>query len=166
MVRELFFLAAQGTLRRKRVRVITFLVLLSFSCAILSLSLTESISGTNEAYRFNTFGSVDKTCFELSNARMQEGRLPRRTTSACCRKAISPFHRLRRGGALQAVEHELWKPGGTPRAARAPSRRAGFCAPGRYAHQAMFSATSAALKKSMNNPPTIGMTKYASGEGP
>ena len=35
-----------------------------------------------------------------------------------------------------------------------------------YAHQPMLAAIRTALKKSMNMPPTIGMAKYATGEGP
>lgn len=58
MFRNLLSLALQAVLRKKRSSVLLFLVLLlSFSCAIVSLSLTESIGKTNEAYRLNTYGA-------------------------------------------------------------------------------------------------------------
>lgn len=57
MLRPLFHLAFQGTLRKKRSSILIFIVLLiSFSCAILSLSVTKSISDTNAEYRYNTYG--------------------------------------------------------------------------------------------------------------
>lgn len=57
MLRSLFALAVQGTMRKRRSSLLTFLVLLlSFSCAIMSLSITQSISSTNTEYRLNTFG--------------------------------------------------------------------------------------------------------------
>lgn len=47
----------QGTLRKKRSSVLIFLVLLlSFSCAIMSMSLTTSINETNREFRLNAFG--------------------------------------------------------------------------------------------------------------
>lgn len=47
----------QGTLRKKRLSMLTFAVLLlSFSFAIVTLSLTESIRTTNDGYRQSTFG--------------------------------------------------------------------------------------------------------------
>lgn len=56
-MKELLQLALQSTLRKKRSSTLTFLVLLvSFSCAIMSLSVTKSISDTNAEYRYNTFG--------------------------------------------------------------------------------------------------------------
>lgn len=57
MIRNLFPLALQGTLRKKRSSALVFLVLLlSFSCALMSLSLTASISKTNEEYRYDVYG--------------------------------------------------------------------------------------------------------------
>lgn len=56
-MKDLFSLAWQGMLHKKRSNLLTFLVLLlSFSCAILSLSITKSISDTNSEYRYNTYG--------------------------------------------------------------------------------------------------------------
>ena len=57
MLHDFFFLAAQGVLRKRRSSLLTFFTLLiSFSCGIMALSLTQSISSTNEEYRLNTFG--------------------------------------------------------------------------------------------------------------
>lgn len=56
-MKDLFSLAWQGMLHKKRSSTLTFLVLLlSFSCAIMSLSVTKSISDTNSEYRYNTYG--------------------------------------------------------------------------------------------------------------
>lgn len=57
MLHNLFSLAVQGVLRKRRSSILTFFTLLiSFSCGIMALSLTQSISSTNEEYRLNTFG--------------------------------------------------------------------------------------------------------------
>lgn len=57
MLRNLFPLAVQGTLRKKRSSILVFTVLLlSFAFAIVTLSLTQSISETNTQYRLDTFG--------------------------------------------------------------------------------------------------------------
>lgn len=57
MLANFFSLALQGILRKKRSSILIFLVLLfSFSCAIVTLSLTGSIRDTNTEYRLNTFG--------------------------------------------------------------------------------------------------------------
>ncbi len=57
MFRSLFPLALQGTLRKKRSSILVFSVLLlSFSCALMALSITESISKTNESYRYDIYG--------------------------------------------------------------------------------------------------------------
>lgn len=57
MFRNLFSLAFQGTLRKKRSSILIFSVLLiSFSFAIVSLSLVGSISKTNAEFRLNTYG--------------------------------------------------------------------------------------------------------------
>lgn len=55
--RELFDLAVQGLLRKRRSSLVLFLVLfLSFAFAIVSLTVTGSIQATNEAYLRNTYG--------------------------------------------------------------------------------------------------------------
>lgn len=57
MLANIFSLALQGVLRKTRSSVLIFLTLLfSFSCAIVTLSLTGSIRDTNAEYRLNTFG--------------------------------------------------------------------------------------------------------------
>lgn len=57
MLHNLFPLALQGTLRKRRSSALVFFVLLlSFSCALMSLSLTASISKTNEEYRYDVYG--------------------------------------------------------------------------------------------------------------
>ena len=57
MLRNLLTLALQGTLRKKRSSVLIFSVLLiSFSFAIVALSLVGSISKTNAEFRLNTYG--------------------------------------------------------------------------------------------------------------
>lgn len=57
MDRELFSLAFQGTFRRKKSSGLIFLVLLlSFSFIVVSLSLTGSITKTNEELGKNTYG--------------------------------------------------------------------------------------------------------------
>lgn len=57
MFKSLFPLAVQGTLRKKRISILVFTVLLlSFAFAIVTLSLTQSISETNTQYRLDTFG--------------------------------------------------------------------------------------------------------------
>lgn len=57
MLRNLFPLAVQGTLRKKWSSVLVFTaLLLSFAFAIVTLSLTQSISETNTQYRLDTFG--------------------------------------------------------------------------------------------------------------
>lgn len=57
MLANFFSLALQGILRKKRSSILIFFVLLfSFSCAIVTLSLTGSIRDTNTEYRLNTFG--------------------------------------------------------------------------------------------------------------
>lgn len=57
MDRELFSLALQGTLRKKRSSLLVFLVLLfSFAFAIVSLSLMGSITKTNADFRMDTYG--------------------------------------------------------------------------------------------------------------
>lgn len=57
MFRNLFSLAVQGTLRKRRNSILVFFILLlSFSCAIVSLSLTESMHSTNERLRLDTYG--------------------------------------------------------------------------------------------------------------
>lgn len=56
-MKSLLSLALQGTFRKRRSSALIFLVLLfSFACAILSLSVTKSISDTNSEYRYNTYG--------------------------------------------------------------------------------------------------------------
>lgn len=58
MLRNLFSLSVQGTLRKRRSSALVFFVLLlSFSCALMSLSLTASISRTNEEYRYGVYGA-------------------------------------------------------------------------------------------------------------
>lgn len=57
MFKSLFSLAVQGTLRKRRSSILVFTVLLlSFAFAIVTLSLTTSISQTNENYRLDIFG--------------------------------------------------------------------------------------------------------------
>ena len=57
MFKSLVPLAVQGTLRKKRSSILVFSVLLvSFAFAIVTLSLTASISDTNAAYRCDTYG--------------------------------------------------------------------------------------------------------------
>lgn len=57
MFRNLFSLALQGTLHKRRSSALVFSVLLlSFSCALMALSLTASISKTNEEYRYDVYG--------------------------------------------------------------------------------------------------------------
>lgn len=57
MLRSLFPLAVQGTLRKRRSSALVFFVLLlSFSCALMALSLTASIAKTNENYRYDVYG--------------------------------------------------------------------------------------------------------------
>ena len=57
MLRNLLTLALQGTLRKKRSSVLIFSVLLiSFSFAIVALSLVGSISKTNAEFRLNAYG--------------------------------------------------------------------------------------------------------------
>ena len=57
MLRNLLTLALQGTLRKKRSSVLIFSVLLiSFSFAIVALSLVGSISTTNAEFRLNAYG--------------------------------------------------------------------------------------------------------------
>lgn len=58
MFKSLFPLAVQGTLSKKRSSILVFTVLLlSFAFAIVTLSLTASISDTNAAYRCDTYGA-------------------------------------------------------------------------------------------------------------
>lgn len=57
MLYNFFSLALQGTLRKKRSSILVFLVLMfSFSCAIVTISLTKTISDTNAEFRLNTYG--------------------------------------------------------------------------------------------------------------
>ena len=57
MFKNIFLLAFQGIMRKKRSSVLIFLVLLlSFAFAIASVSLVGSISKTNEEFRLNTYG--------------------------------------------------------------------------------------------------------------
>ena len=57
MDRELFSLARQGTLRKKRSSLLVFLVLLlSFTFAIVSLALVSSINATNRDFRYKIYG--------------------------------------------------------------------------------------------------------------
>lgn len=57
MFRNILSLAFQGTLRKKRSSILIFFVLLvSFSFAIVALSLVGSISKTNAEFRLNTYG--------------------------------------------------------------------------------------------------------------
>lgn len=57
VMNNLFSLAFQGTIRKKRSSILIFSVLLiSFSFAILALSLVGSISKTNAEFRLNTYG--------------------------------------------------------------------------------------------------------------
>lgn len=57
MLRDLLSLAFQGTRRKKRSSILIFSVLLiSFSFAIVSLSLVGSISKTNAEFRLETYG--------------------------------------------------------------------------------------------------------------
>lgn len=57
MFRNILSLAFQGTVRKKRSSILIFSVLLiSFSFAIVSLSLVGSISKTNAEFRLNTYG--------------------------------------------------------------------------------------------------------------
>lgn len=57
MFRNILSLAFQGTLRKKRSSILIFSVLLiSFSFAIVALSLVGSISKTNAEFRLNTYG--------------------------------------------------------------------------------------------------------------
>lgn len=58
MDRELFSLAVQGTLRKKRSSLLVFFVLLlSFAFAIVSLSLMGSLTKTNAEFRMETYGA-------------------------------------------------------------------------------------------------------------
>ena len=55
---ELFGLAVQGLLRKKRGSLLLFAVLLlSFAFAIISLTVTVSIRKTNEEYLYDTYGT-------------------------------------------------------------------------------------------------------------
>lgn len=55
---ELFGLAVQGIVRKKRSSLLLFAVLLlSFAFAVISLSVTASIRKTNEEYRYDTYGT-------------------------------------------------------------------------------------------------------------
>lgn len=57
MFRNILSLALQGTFRKKRSSILIFSVLLiSFSSAIVALSLVGSISKTNAEFRLNTYG--------------------------------------------------------------------------------------------------------------
>ena len=57
MFRNILPLAFQGTRRKKRSSILIFSVLLiSFSSAIVALSLVGSISKTNAEFRLNTYG--------------------------------------------------------------------------------------------------------------
>lgn len=57
MIKDIFLLALQGVLRKKRSSILVFSVLLlSFAFAIASVSLTGSISKTNKEFRLNTYG--------------------------------------------------------------------------------------------------------------
>ncbi len=57
MIKDIFLLAFQGALRKKRSSILIFSVLLlSFAFAIASVSLTGSISKTNKEFRLNTYG--------------------------------------------------------------------------------------------------------------
>lgn len=54
---SIFRLAVEGTLRRRKSSILVFLVLLiTFSFAIVSLSLVGSIGQTNAQFRLNTYG--------------------------------------------------------------------------------------------------------------
>ncbi len=54
---SIFSLAVEGTLRKKKSSILIFLVLLiTFSFAIVSLSLVGSIAQTNAQFRLNTYG--------------------------------------------------------------------------------------------------------------
>lgn len=54
---SIFHLAVEGTLRKRKSSLLVFLVLLiTFSFAIVSLSLVGSISQTNAQFRLNTYG--------------------------------------------------------------------------------------------------------------
>ena len=58
MNRALWTLAVQGMRRKKRSSILLLLILsLSFAFAVVSLSVTGSISRTNEEYRYNTYGA-------------------------------------------------------------------------------------------------------------
>lgn len=58
MKNELFSLALQGTLRRRKSSALTFLMLMvSFSCMIVSLCLTSSIEKTNEELYRSVYGA-------------------------------------------------------------------------------------------------------------
>lgn len=57
MDRELFSLARQGVLRKKRSSLLVFLVLLlSFTFAMVSLALVSSINATNRDFRYKIYG--------------------------------------------------------------------------------------------------------------
>lgn len=57
MFQNILSLAVQGTLRKKRSSILIFSVLLiSFSFAVVALSLVGSISKTNAEFRLNTYG--------------------------------------------------------------------------------------------------------------
>lgn len=57
MCKNILLLAWQGVLRKKRSSILIFVVLLiSFSFAIVALSLLDSISKTNAEFRLNTYG--------------------------------------------------------------------------------------------------------------
>lgn len=57
MFQNILSLAVQGTLRKRRSSILIFSVLLiSFSFAVVALSLVGSISKTNAEFRLNTYG--------------------------------------------------------------------------------------------------------------
>lgn len=71
MNREVFLLATQGVRRKKKSSILIFFVLLiSFSFAIISLSLVGSISKTNAEFRLNTYG---EWYFAIPSGKAQDG---------------------------------------------------------------------------------------------
>lgn len=68
---SILHLAVEGTLRRRKSSILTFLVLLiTFSFAIVSLSLVGSISQTNAQFRLNTYG---QWYFAIPSGKSEDG---------------------------------------------------------------------------------------------
>lgn len=67
---SIFRLTIEGTLRKRKSSILIFLVLLiTFSFAIVSLSLVGSIGQTNAKFRLNTYG---QWYFAISSGRSED----------------------------------------------------------------------------------------------